>query len=70
MTRHHPLCGMQRGIDLLIDHNGSREQATAVDELLDDLRDPIWAHYESALLITFREDRVSCHDVAITHPLF
>lgn len=42
----------------------------AVIELLDDLRDRIWAHYELVLLERFREDRVTHHNVVIDDPPF
>ncbi len=41
-----------------------------VIELLDDLRDRIWAHYEFALLTTFSEERVIHYDVQTTDPPF
>jgi hypothetical protein len=70
VTRQHPLSDLQRGLDLLIDQNGSPDPATAVTELLDDLRDRIWAHYESVLLITFREDRDTSRHVEISDQPF
>ena len=41
MKRHHQPSGLQRGLELLIDPHWSPEQAMAVIELLDDLRDRI-----------------------------
>ena len=70
MTRHHQPSGLNRGLELLIDPHWSPEQAMAVVELLDDLRDRIWAHYDVALMTQFREERVTRHDVAITDPPF
>ena len=70
MKLYHPPSGLQRGLELLIDPHWSPNQAMAVIELLDDLRDRIWAHYEFALITKFREDRVTQHDVAITDPPF
>lgn len=69
MKRHQP-SGLNRGLELLIDPHWSPEQAMAVVELLDDLRDRIWAHYDVALMTQFREDRVTRHDVEITDPPF
>lgn len=69
MKRHQP-SGLQRGLELLIDPHWSPEQAMAVVELLDDLRDRIWAHYDVALMTQFREDRVTRHDLEITDPPF
>lgn len=70
MKRHHQPSGLQRGLELLIDPHWSPEQAMAVVELLDDLRDRIWAHYVVALMTQFREDRVTRYDVEITDPPF
>ena len=62
--------GLQRGLELLIDPNWSPDQALAVIELLDDLRDRIWTHYEWALLDKFCADRVSTATVTTTDPPF
>ena len=70
MTRYHQPSGIHHGLDLLIDPHWTPEQAMAVIELLDDLRDRIWAHYEFALMTSFREARVIHHDVNITDPPF
>jgi hypothetical protein len=70
MTRHHQPSGLHRGLDMLIDPNWSPDQAMAVVELLDDLRDRIWTHYEFTLLTKFRENRVTCNDVEISDPPF
>ncbi len=70
MKRHHQPSGLQRGLELLIDPHWSPEQAMAVVELLDDLRDRIWAHYDFALMTQFREERVTRRDVEITDPPF
>ena len=70
MKLYHQPSGLHCGLELLIDPNWSPEQAMAIVELLDDLRDRIWAHYELALVEQFREDRVTHHDVAIDDPPF
>lgn len=70
MKRYHQPSGLQRGLDLLIDSNWSPDQALAVIELLDDLRDRIWSHYEIALLHKLREERITHHEVEITDPPF
>ena len=70
MKLYHPPSGLQDGLDLLIDRHWSPDQAMAVIELLDDLRDRIWAHYEVALQAKFREQRVTHHDVKTTDPPF
>lgn len=70
MKRHHQPSGLHHGLELLIDPEWSPEQALAVIELLDDLRDRIWTHYEFALLTKLREDSVSLNDVPTTDPPF
>jgi hypothetical protein len=47
--------GIIRGLDFLISDNWSAEQALAVVELLDDLRERICAHYQVALHELLRE---------------
>ncbi len=68
--RHHQSSGLNDGLNLLIDPHWSPDQAMAVIELLEDLRDRIWTHYEFALLTTFREERVTHHDVQTSDPPF
>lgn len=70
MKPHHQPSGLRHGLALLIDPHWSPDQALAVVELLDDLRERIWAHYEFALLNKLSEERVSHHDVPITDPPF
>ena len=41
--------GIQRGIDFIIAEHWSAEQAAAVIDLLDDLREVISAHYQLQL---------------------
>lgn len=49
--------GLQRGIPFLIQDDWSPEQALAVVELLDDLREVIWNRYRLPLLELLREQR-------------
>lgn len=70
MKNYHQPSGLHRGLDLLIDPNWSPDQAMAVIELLDDLRDRIWSHYEFALVQTLREDRITHRDVVMDDPPF
>ena len=70
MKLYHPPSGLHDGLDLLIDSRWSPDQALAVIELLDDLRDRIWAHYEVALQTKFREDRVTLSEVQTSDPPF
>ena len=69
MKRHQP-SGLLNGLDLLIDPNWSSDQAIAVIELLDDLRDRIWTHYELAIMTKLAEERVTQYKVKITDPPF
>mgnify|MGYP001574761950 FL=1 len=68
--RHHQPSGLRHGLPLLIDPNWSPEQVMAVIELIDDLRERIWCHYESVLLDKFQCDRVTCYDVEVSDPPF
>ena len=70
MKRYHQPSGLLRGLDLLIDPNWSPDQALAVIELLDDLRDRIWSHYDIALLDKLREERVTRTEIEVTDPPF
>jgi hypothetical protein len=51
--------GLIRGLDFLIDADWTPSQALAVVELLDDLRDRIWAHYELQIYEQLREERLT-----------
>lgn len=68
--RHHQPSGLRDGLELLIDPRWSPDQALAVIELLDDLRDRIWSHYEPMLLDKLRNDRITLHHVEIADPPF
>lgn len=49
--------GLQRGIPFIIQDDWSPEQALAVVELLDDLREVIWGRYQLQLYELLREQR-------------
>ncbi len=49
--------GRQRGIPFIIQDNWSPEQALAVVELLDDLREVIWGRYQIPLFNLMNEQR-------------
>ena len=68
MKLYHPPSGITQGLELLIDPNWSPDQAMAVIELIDDLRDLIWSHYEMVLQQKFRDERVTEYDVDISDP--
>ncbi len=70
MKLYHPPSGINQGLELLIDPNWSLDQALAVIELLDDLRDRIWSHYEIALQQKFLDERITSRKVAISDPPF
>jgi hypothetical protein len=70
MKLYHPPSGITQGLELLIDPNWSPDQAMAVIELIDDLRDLIWSHYEIVLQQKFRDERVTEYDVDISEPPF
>lgn len=69
MKVHQP-SGLHHGLPLFIDAHWSPEQAMAVIEVLDDLRDRIWTHYESALLNKYRDERITRNDRPVTDPPF
>ena len=70
MKLYHPPSGLRRGLEVLIDPNWSPDQALAVIELLDDLRDRIWSHYELALLQKLADERETHRHVKIAEPPF
>ena len=70
MKTYHPPSGLRCGLEFLIDPDWSPEQALAVIELLDDLRDRIGAHYERVLQQRLRDDRVTENDANITDSPF
>ena len=57
MTRSHLPSGTTHGLDFLIPDTWSADQALAVVELLDDLRERICTHYQLALHELQREQR-------------
>ena len=70
MKLYHPPSGIQQGLELLINPNWSLDEAMAVIELIDDLRDRIWSHYEIVLQQKFRDERITEYDVDISDPPF
>lgn len=51
--------GLRRGLPFAVDDSWTAEQAWAVLELLDDLRDRVWTHYGLRIQNLLREQRVS-----------
>ena len=56
--------GLRQGIPFLLPARWSPEQALAVFELLDDLREQIWHHYQLQLLELLHEQRLPPEDSA------
>ena len=57
MKTYHQPSGLTIGLDFLIDSDWTPEQALAVVELLDDLRDRIFEHYQLPIMELMREER-------------
>jgi hypothetical protein len=55
----HPPSGLRRGLPFTVDDTWTPEQAWAVMELLDDLRDRVWTHYGQVIQNLLREQRAS-----------
>lgn len=55
----HPLpSGLTQALPFLIAADWTPEQAQAVVELLDDLRDRIWSHYQIPLYDLYQQQRL------------
>jgi len=52
-----PPSGLTRGLTVLIPEDWPPEQAQAVVDVLDDLRERIWAHYALPLQALYRQQR-------------
>ena len=57
MKNYHQPSGLNSGLDFLISTDWTPEQAWAVVELLDDLRDRIFNHYLVSIQELLREER-------------
>ena len=57
MKNYHQRSGLNIGLDFLISSDWTPEQAWAVVELLDDLRDRIFNHYLVSIQELLREER-------------
>ncbi len=51
--------GISSGLPFTVDATWTPEQALAVWDLLDDLRDRVWTHYGLAMQNLMREQRVT-----------
>ncbi|MEI6069683.1 MAG: hypothetical protein WCP96_20285 [Methylococcaceae bacterium] len=56
MKTYHQPSGLTQGLDFLIDNDWTPEQALAVIELLDDLKDRILVHYQLPIMELMREE--------------
>lgn len=75
MKPWHLPSGLQHGISFIIQNDWSPEQALAVVELLDDLRETIWNRYQLQLHELLREQQrmpipVSSESFDTTQPPF
>ncbi len=66
MKYPHLPSGLSQGLPFLIPADWTAEQAQAVVELLDDLREVIWAHYQWPLQDLYRQQRLPA--AAEDHP--
>jgi hypothetical protein len=57
MKNYYQPSGLNTGLDFLIDKNWTPEQALAVFELLDDLRERIFNHYPIPIQELLKEER-------------
>jgi hypothetical protein len=57
MKNYYQPSGLNTGLDFLIDKNWTPEQALAVFELLDDLRERIFNHYQIHIQELLKEER-------------
>ena len=57
MKTYHPPSGLTKALDFLIACDWTPEQALAVVELLDDLKDRILLHYQLPIMELMREER-------------
>lgn len=55
MKYPHQPSGLSRGLSFLIPADWTPEQAQAVVDLLDDLRERIWSHYQLPLHELYRQ---------------
>jgi hypothetical protein len=63
MKNYHQPSGLNIGLDFLINTDWTPEQAWAIVELLDDLRDRILNHYRVPIQEIMREERGMTEDL-------
>lgn len=59
MKNNYQPSGLYTGLDFLIDKNWTPEQALAVFELLDDLRERIFNHYQIPIQKLLKQERAT-----------
>jgi hypothetical protein len=59
MSTWHQPSGLSAGLPFAVDSTWTPEQALAVWELLDDLRDRIWSHYGLVIQNRMREQHIA-----------
>ena len=57
MKTYNQPSGLTKGLNFLIDSDWTPEQALAFVELLDDIRDRIFEHYQLPIMELMREER-------------
>lgn len=57
MKNYYQPSGLNTGLDFMIDKNWTPEQALAVFELLDDLRERIFNHYQIPIKELLKQER-------------
>jgi hypothetical protein len=62
MKSHHQPSGLQHGLSFIIDGTWTPEQALAVYELLDDLRECIWLAYAHEVQTLLEQQRSTRDD--------
>lgn len=55
--------GLASGLEFMVDSNWTPQQALAVWELLDDLRERVWTHYGLAIQNLLHEQCVTRHPI-------
>jgi hypothetical protein len=60
MTKWHQPSGLSTGLVFMVNSNWTPEQAQAVWELLDDMRERVWIHYGSVIEKLLQEQCDTC----------
>lgn len=68
MKTYYQPSGLNIGLEFLIDSHWTAEQALAIVELLDDLRDRVMAHYQLPIMELRRELYGTSEDMSVDDP--